>query len=106
MRFAWLVLFSSLAASAQAAPTDHKHQGAYVAPAEMLDRLDRFRDSLSPTDRDRLDKALPRSINGGIAKCDRAEGSRASCEAAAYMPALRATGLMQRFRATATAKHS
>lgn len=71
-----------------------------IMPADTLDLLDRFRASLNAADRHRLDRTLPRSRDGGIARCDAAEGSRASCEAAAYMPALRATGLMPRFLAT------
>ncbi len=69
-------------------------------PADTLQRLDDFRAKLAATDRQRLDRALPRDADGGIAQCDAAEGSRASCEAAAYMPALRTTGLMPRFLAT------
>jgi hypothetical protein len=71
-----------------------------LTPADTLQRLDDFRTSLPASDRLRLDRALPRSANGGIAQCDAVEGSRASCEAAAYMPALRSTGLMPRFLAT------
>lgn len=74
-----------------------------MAPADRLDRLDRFRDTLPVADRKRLDTALPRSPDGGIAGCDQAEGSRASCEAAAYLPALRATGLLSRFLETVPA---
>jgi len=71
-----------------------------LTPADTLQRLDDFRTGLTTTDRIRLDRALPRSADGGIAQCNAVEGSRASCEAAAYMPALRTTGLMQRFLAT------
>lgn len=71
-----------------------------LTPADTLQRLDDFRAGLTAADRLRLDRALPRSADGGIAKCDATEGSRASCEAAAYMPALRTTGLMPRFLAT------
>jgi hypothetical protein len=70
------------------------------APADRLERLDRFRAQLSPADRARLDAALPRGAGGGIAACDGIDRSRAGCEAAAYLPALRKTGLMARFRAT------
>ena len=66
-------------------------------PAERLAALDAFRDHMRPADRARLDRALPRGTGGGIARCDATDGSRASCEAAAYAPALRATGLMPRF---------
>ncbi len=75
-----------------------------AAPADMLQRLDTFRASLTASDRRRLDRALPRSADGGIARCDAVEGSRASCEASAYLPALRATGLMPRFLATTCRK--
>lgn len=71
-----------------------------LTPADTLQRLDDFRTGLAAPDRVRVDQALPRSANGGIAQCDAVEGSRASCEAAAYMPALRSTGLMPRFLAT------
>lgn len=106
MRFAMFIVFSAITASAQAVPSGHSSQSAHIAPADMLDRLDRFRDSLSSSDRSRLDRALPRSRDGGIARCDRTDGSRASCEATAYMLALRATGLMQRFRAATIARRS
>jgi hypothetical protein len=81
-------------------PACAKADTVKMAPADQLQRLDDFRASLAETDRLRLDRALPRSANGGIARCDAVEGSRASCEASAYMPALRATGLMPRFLAT------
>ncbi len=71
-----------------------------MTPADTLELLDQFRTSLATADRDRLDRALPRSASGGVAQCDTADRSRASCEASAYMPALRSTGLMPRFLAT------
>jgi hypothetical protein len=77
---------------------------AAMPPADMLQRLDDFRDHLSPAARDRLDRALPRSADGGVAACDIGEGSRASCEVAAYMPALRSAGLMPRFLASVRAR--
>jgi hypothetical protein len=73
---------------------------AALPPADRLQRLDAFRDALPAAERRRLDRALPRSAGGGIARCDRIERSRASCESAAYLPALRATGLLRRFLAT------
>ena len=76
------------------------HWDASTPPADMLDQLDQFRASLSEADRGRLDRALPRSANGGVAQCDTGEGSRAACEVAAYRPALRATGLNTRFQLT------
>jgi hypothetical protein len=75
-----------------------------MAPADRLDLLDRFRDSLPIADRKRLNTALPRSPDGGVARCDHTEGSRASCEAAAYLPALRATDLLSRFLKTVPAR--
>lgn len=86
-------------------PTDtsqacHQSNLVKITPADMLQRLDDFRDKLPAADRLRLDQALPRDADGGITECDKTEGSRASCEAAAYMPALRATGLMPQFLAT------
>lgn len=65
-----------------------------------LQRLDDFRAGLAVRDRHRLDRALPRDADGGIAQCDGIDRSRASCEAAAYMPALRSAGLMRRFAAS------
>lgn len=75
-----------------------------MTPADLLQSLDDFRAGLSAGDRARLDRALPRDADGGIASCDAGAGSRASCEAAAYMPALRRTGLMPRFLTTICAK--
>ena len=74
-----------------------------MAPADRLDLLDRFRDGLPVADRKRLDTALPRSPDGGIARCEQTEGSMASCQAAAYLPALRATNLLSRFLGTVPA---
>lgn len=106
MRVAWFVMFSASAAAAHAAsPAHHAGSSAAVAPADRLEQLDRFRDGLLPGDRRRLDAALPRSADGGIVRCDKVEGSRASCEAAAYMPALRSTGLITRFLATTRRGH-
>nr|AGU12252.1 hypothetical protein [uncultured organism] len=85
-----------------AAPAVPAVPARFVAlPAgERLQRLDDFRDSLPAAERRRLDRALPRSAGGGIARCDNIERSRASCESAAYLPALRVTGLLPRFLAT------
>ena len=98
-----------LAAMPQASPStvtsnQSRSDTVKMTPADMLQRLDDFRASLTTADRLRLDGALPRDPDGGVAKCDAVEGSRASCEAAAYMPALRTTGLMQRFLATIGSK--
>jgi hypothetical protein len=98
-----------LAATPQASPStgasdQSRSDTVKMTPADMLQRLDDFRASLTTADRIRLDEALPRDPDGGIAACDAAEGSRASCEAAAYMPALRTTGLMPRFLATIRSK--
>lgn len=71
-----------------------------MTPADMLQRLDDFRASLASADRLRLDQVLPRDADGGIAQCDAVEGSRASCEASAYLPALRTAGLLPSFLAT------
>ncbi|MGV1949231.1 hypothetical protein ACQZ44_00280 [Agrobacterium vitis] len=75
---------------AQAKATD-------TAPADQLELLDQFRAHLAKADLERLDQALPRSSNDGIAQCDAVEGSRASCEVTAYMPAIENTGLMAQF---------
>lgn len=107
-----LAALTILLAAAQAALAPAGVSGACgqdtvrLAPADMLQRLDDFRDGLAVADRRRLDQALPRDADGGIRRCDAAEGSRASCEAAAYMPALRQTGLMPRFLATICPKRS
>lgn len=71
-----------------------------MTPADLLQRLDDFRNNLPVVDRSHLDAALPRDTDGGIKQCDGIQSSRASCEASAYMPALRATGLMPRFLAS------
>lgn len=83
-------------------PADRSNaaDGDGPAPAAVLEHLDDFRDSLSSKDRNRLDQALPRSIGGGIAQCGDTNASRASCETAAYMPALHRVGLMRRFLAS------
>ncbi|MGU3391071.1 hypothetical protein [Sphingomonas sp. M1A8_2b] len=73
---------------------------ARTTPAGRLQRLDDFRTSLVARDRHRLDRALPRDADGGIAQCDGIDRSRASCEAAAYLPALRSSGLMEKFVAS------
>lgn len=98
-----------LAAMPQASPStvtsnQSRSDTVKMTPADMLQRLDDFRASLTTAGRRRLDGALPRDLDGGIAMCDAVEGSRASCEAAAYMPALRITGLMPRFLATIGSK--
>lgn len=82
----------------------YKSDTVKLTPADALQRLDDFRAGLTPSDRARLDRALPRNAADGIGQCDVVEGSRASCEAAAYRPALRATGLMLRFLETICSK--
>jgi hypothetical protein len=107
MRWAWFVILAASATMTSArTPTNPVDQLNLMSPGNRLDQLDRFRDRLSLGDRTRLDKTLPRNAEGGIAQCDRRDESRASCEAAAYLPALRSTGLMPRFLATVKAKHS
>jgi hypothetical protein len=106
MRRTWLVLLAAWATTVSAqSPTNAANQFSLMAPADRLDQLDRFREGLPSSDRSRLDTALPRNIQGGIAQCDKGDQSRASCEAAAYLPALKSTGLMPRFLATLKAKH-
>jgi hypothetical protein len=90
MRYAFGMLVAAMLMTAAARPDP---------PADRLARLDGFRERLAPADRARLDAALPRDADGGIAACDDIQRSRASCEAAAYLPALRKAGLMPRFRA-------
>jgi hypothetical protein len=107
MRWAWFVILAASATMAPAkTPTNPVDQLNLMSSGDRLDQLDRFRDGLSLSDRTRLDKALPRNAEGGIAQCDEKDESLASCEAAAYLPALRSTGLMPRFLATLAAKHS
>ena len=77
-----------------------------MTPADTLQLLDDFRAALPVADRQRLDRALPRDADGGIAQCDTTEGSRASCEVAAYMPAFRSSRLMPQFLATICSKKS
>ncbi len=103
-----MVMAAFMMLAVQPAPYSPTHKAAacaasdivHIAPGDALQLLDDFRSHLIPADRARLDRALPRATNGGIAACDSTKGSRASCEAAAYMPALRRTGLMPRFLAT------
>ncbi|WP_312808345.1 hypothetical protein [Agrobacterium cavarae] len=71
-----------------------------LSTADLLDRLDTFREHLSTQDQQQLDQALPRSSNGGIAQCADVDTSRASCENGAYMRALRSTGLLPVFVST------
>lgn len=99
MRFARFVILAASLTIGQAEALATPADDSVLTPAERLNRLDRFRDNLSLSDRNRLDRALPRNASGGIARCDRTEESRASCEAAAYLPALRSSGLMPRFLA-------
>ena len=86
-------------------PTNPVDKLNLMTSGDRLDRLDRFRGSLSPSDRTRLDEQIPRSADGGIAQCDKDDEGRASCEAAAYLPALKSTGLMPRFLASLKAMH-
>jgi hypothetical protein len=94
-----LAFLWSLLLAAPAVPAVPARFTALLA-GERLQRLDDFRDSLPAAARRRLDRALPRSAGGGIARCDHIDRSRASCESTAYLPALRATGLLPRFLAT------
>ncbi|WP_155913831.1 hypothetical protein [Asticcacaulis sp. AC466] len=71
-----------------------------LAPADLLQRLDDFRDSLSGDKRAKLDQALPRAADGGIARCSATDTSRASCENGAYLKALKVTGLLPDFATT------
>jgi hypothetical protein len=107
MRWMWIVLVAASATTVSArTSTTAVERLNLMAPADRLDHLDRFREALPSNDLTRLDRALPRSVRGGIAQCDRGNQSRASCEAAAYLPALKSTGLMPRFLATLGPKRS
>lgn len=106
MRWAWFVILAASATMAPAKmPTNPVDKLNLMTSGDRLDRLDRFRASLSPNDRTRLDEEIPRSADGGIARCDKDDESRASCEATAYLTALKSTGLMPRFLATVKAEH-
>ena len=105
MRLCWIAALAALTASAPAAThRAPRCSGPAILgrdPGDRLQLMDDFRAALPPRDRRRLDVALPRDPDGGITRCDGIARSRASCESAAYPPALRATGLMPRFLATA-----
>ncbi|CAN5251221.1 hypothetical protein BH09PSE6_BH09PSE6_29990 [soil metagenome] len=66
-----------------------------IAPAALLDMEDGFRDRLEPDARARLDEALPRTPNGGIAQCNGRNG--AACDARAYVDAIGTAGLLDAF---------
>jgi len=71
-----------------------------IAPGDLLQRLDDFRARLDRRDRARLDQALPRDADGGIAACaGNVDRSEASCENGAYVRALHRTEMMPRFKA-------
>ncbi len=86
-----LAAFTTATADPQCAKSD----SIKLSPAAMLEKEDRFRNSLSDADRGRLDAALPRAPSGRIAQC--ADHDGASCDAAAYLTALQSTGLMAAF---------
>ena len=70
-----------------------------IAPGDLLQKLDDFRAHLNRRDRARLDQALPRAKDGGIAACaGNVDRSEASCENGAYVRALHRTGMMPRFK--------
>lgn len=69
-----------------------------IAMPAMLDLEDGFRDSLGAADRRRLDAALPRTADGGIAQCTGHDG--VDCDVLAYTAAFNRTGMMPRFLAT------
>jgi hypothetical protein len=94
------VLVPVLAVLALSAASDRcqRSDTQSFSPTEILQKEDDFREGLGPDARRRLDAALPRAPDGRIAVCDGRDGSR--CDAQAYMPALRETGLMPAFLAT------
>ena len=72
-----------------------------IAPGDLLQKLDDFRAHLNRRDRARVDQALSRAKDGGIAACaGNADRSNASCENGAYVRALQRTGMMTRFKAS------
>ncbi|OLP55969.1 hypothetical protein BJF92_02355 [Rhizobium rhizosphaerae] len=74
-----------------------KRTGSDFGTADLLQRLDDFRETLRGDERAELDHALQRSSDGGIAQCGDADESMASCENGAYLGALTITGLLPRF---------
>jgi len=71
-----------------------------IAPGDLLQKLDDFRAHLNRRDRARVDQALSRAKDGGIAACaGNVDRSEASCENGAYVRALHRTGMMTRFKA-------
>ena len=72
-----------------------------IAPGDLLQKLDDFRAHLNRRDRARLDQALSRAKDGGIAACaGNVDRSEASCENGAYVRALHRTRMMPRFKAS------
>jgi hypothetical protein len=69
-----------------------------MPPAVLLMKENQFREGLMASDRVRLDDVLPRDAKGRIAACTASAG--ADCDSAAYLPALRSTGLMPAFLAS------
>jgi len=78
-----------------------------IAPGDLLQKLDDFRAHLNRRDRARLDQALSRAKDGGIAACaGNVDRSEASCEDWAYVRAVHRTGMMPRFKASLCPKPS
>ncbi|KAB7769726.1 hypothetical protein [Xanthomonas maliensis] len=65
-----------------------------LAPADLLDAEERFRDALSAAERQRLDRQLPQDRDGP-ARCAQRNG--ASCPGEAYLEEIAGAGLMPRF---------
>ena len=93
-----VLALSFAAGAASDCAQDCKQPLVHIAPAEMLDLEDRFREGLPSRDRARLDHALPRAADGRIAQCDGRDG--AACDAMAYLAAFKAVGMMPAFLAT------
>jgi hypothetical protein len=71
---------------------------ANLTPAGLLDIEETFRDRLSTRQRVKLDAAVPRTADDGIAEC--ADMNGASCDANAYLRGFEKAGLMPVFLKT------
>jgi hypothetical protein len=69
---------------------------AHLTPAGLLDLDETFRESLTAASRARLDAALPRTSDDGLAACKSSVGG-ASCDALSYLGGFRRSGLWPTF---------
>jgi hypothetical protein len=68
----------------------------YVTPATLLDAEDQFDAQLSPAERLRVTRALPRTADGMPVRCAASEGG-ASCPANAELDGFRKAGVLKDF---------